>query len=94
MSDPEKEHWIITFLKEITNIFALLLWFAAALCIAAYIIYPDDPSNIYLGCILILIVLAIGIVTYQQNAKSEAIMEGFKNYLPQQCTVIRNGKQR
>lgn len=65
MTPKEKDHWIIVFLREITNVFALMLWFAAFLCIAAYILYPDDPSNIYLGCILILIVLIIGTVTYQ-----------------------------
>ena len=64
MSEPAKVPWIIKFLKEITNMFALLLWFGAALCIAAYILQPIDPSNLYLGVILMIIVLLTGIVTF------------------------------
>lgn len=53
-----------------------------------------DKSNVYLGLILILVVLITGFITYQQTAKSEALMESFKNFLPQSCTVIRGGVKR
>ena len=64
MSEPKKESLIIKFIKEITNMFALMLWGGAILCIIAYELAPDDPSNLYLAMILIVIVLITGIVTF------------------------------
>ncbi len=34
-----------------------------------------------------------GTVTFFQNAKSDSIMEGFKNFIPPMCTVLRDGKE-
>jgi len=38
------------------NFFAILLWAGAILCFIAYGIYPSDPSNLYLGIVLIAII--------------------------------------
>jgi sodium/potassium-transporting ATPase subunit alpha len=38
------------------------------------------------------VVLLTGTITFNQNAKSEAMMEGFKNMLPSQAKVLREGK--
>jgi sodium/potassium-transporting ATPase subunit alpha len=48
----------------------------------------------YIGILLIVVILGSGIITYLQNAKSESIMDGFKNFIPQMCTVIRDGKKQ
>ena len=64
MSEPPKQSLILKFLKEITNMFALLLWAGGALCIIAYRLAPEDPSNLYLGLILFVIVLITGTVTF------------------------------
>jgi len=42
--------------------------------------------------VLLSVVLITAIFSYYQEAKSEAIMEGFKNMVPKETTVIRNGK--
>jgi sodium/potassium-transporting ATPase subunit alpha len=77
--------------------FSCLLWIAALLCI---ILYASDPgaqgasSNLYLAIVLVAIILLTGYITFQQTSKSEALMDSFKNFLPQQCVVIREGQKR
>ncbi|KAL4470821.1 hypothetical protein ABPG73_000081 [Tetrahymena malaccensis] len=85
--------WVIL-LKELTNGFALMLWVSAGLCFLAYGLTPDDPSNLYLAIVLLIVIFVTAFITFQQNAKSEALMKSFKNFLPQKCTVIRNGEPK
>jgi sodium/potassium-transporting ATPase subunit alpha len=92
---PEKEKtpgWI-RFLKEITNWFAIMLWIGSVLCIITYIIQPQgNLPNLVLGFVLIAVIILTGCITFAQGAKSEALMEGFKNMLPSVCKVLRDGK--
>lgn len=78
---------------ELTNWFSILLWVGAILCIITYIIQPNQNlPNLYLGLILIFVILLTGAITFMQSAKSDALMDSFKNMLPQDCTVVRDGK--
>lgn len=91
---PEKKKtpgWII-FLHEITNWFAIMLWVGCILCFIAYGIQPSSGlGNVYFAIILILVIFITGAITYMQNAKSEALMDSFKNMLPGACYVLREG---
>jgi len=60
----------------------LLLWAGAGLCFVAYGLDTSDPANLYLGIVLVIVVTLTCVVTFMQNAKSEALMEGFKNMVP------------
>jgi sodium/potassium-transporting ATPase subunit alpha len=73
--------WVKLF-KEMTNGFALMLWASAILCFIAYGLTPDDPSNIYLAVVILIVIGITCGITFQQNAKSEALMNSFKNFLP------------
>lgn len=84
--------WYIKLIHEFTSFFSLMLWISAILCFIAYGLDSTDKSNIYLGAVLIIIVVISGLTTFFQNSKSESIMEGFKNFIPQMCTAIRDGK--
>lgn len=64
------------------------------MCFVAYALSPDDPSNLYLGIVLCAINLATGLMTFYQNMKSEAIMDSFKDFIPPETIVIRNGEER
>lgn len=92
---PEKEKtpaWI-RFLKEITNWFAIMLWIGSILSIITYILQPTgNLPNLYLAFVLIFVVVLTGVITFAQGAKSEALMEGFKNMLPSVTKVLRDGK--
>lgn len=48
---PEKKKTpeIIKFLREISNMFAILLWVAAALSFLGYGLVPIDPSNVIIN---------------------------------------------
>ena len=93
---PTTPEWI-KFCQCLFSGFAMLLWLGAILCFIAYGIQasafeepPDD--NLYLGVVLTLVVTVTGIFSYYQEAKSAAIMESFKNLVPQTAKVRRNGK--
>lgn len=76
-----KPEWL-KYLEQFTNFFALLLIAGGVLCFISFAINQDDRTNVYLGSVLILVVLITGTFTYFQEAKSERIMEGFKNMVP------------
>jgi sodium/potassium-transporting ATPase subunit alpha len=61
------------------------------LCFIAYGINPADTSNLWLGVVLAVVVFLTGCFSYYQDAKSAAIMAGFKNMVPPKCKVIRDG---
>jgi sodium/potassium-transporting ATPase subunit alpha len=92
LAEKKKTPAWIKFLIEISNWFSIMLWIGSILCIITYIIQPQNNlPNLYLGFILIFVILLTGTITFMQSAKSEALMEGFKNMLPSNSTVLRDG---
>ena len=49
--------------------------------------------KLYLGVVLAIVVSITGTTTFLQNRKSAAIMNTFKNFIPPQCTVFRDGEK-
>ncbi|OTF77675.1 hypothetical protein BLA29_002373 [Euroglyphus maynei] len=98
LTPPKKTPEWIKFCKQLFGGFALLLWIGAVLCFFAYSIqattYEEaSPDNLYLGIVLAGVVIITGCFSYYQEAKSSAIMESFKNMVPQFATVIREGQK-
>ena len=93
LSERKKSPWWMKLLHEWTAPFALLLWAGSILCFIAYGLDESDPSNLYLGIVLAIVNIITGLVTFFQNAKSDSVMEGFKNFIPPKCKVIRDGKE-
>jgi sodium/potassium-transporting ATPase subunit alpha len=93
LSEKKPDPWYVKIFHELTNFFSLLMWAGAAIAFLAYGLDTSDPSNIYLGAVLIAVIIITGLVTFFQNAKSDSIMEGFKNFIPQTCTVLRDNKE-
>ena len=99
LSPPKTTPEWIKFCKQLFGGFAMLLWTGAILCFVAYGIseatYDDAPKdNLWLGVALTVVVFLTGVFSYFQEAKSSRIMESFKNMVPQQAVVIRNGDKR
>lgn len=92
LTEKKKTPWPLRLLKEMTGFFSLLLLLGSLLCFIAYGIAPEDPANLYLGIVLVSVVILTGIMTFYQNSKSDAIMESFKNFIPPQSQVFRDGK--
>merc|ERR1712198_261903 len=92
---PTTPEWI-KFCKNLFSGFACLLWLGAILCFIAYSIqataYEEPPDdNLYLGIVLTAVVTVTGVFSYYQESKSAAIMESFKNLVPQYALCRRNG---
>uniref|UniRef100_A0A8C9UMG4 Sodium/potassium-transporting ATPase subunit alpha n=1 Tax=Spermophilus dauricus TaxID=99837 RepID=A0A8C9UMG4_SPEDA len=88
----------VKFCKQLFGGFSLLLWTGAILCFLAYCIQlyaHQEPSkdNLFLGMVLSVVVIITGCFSYYQEAKSSKIMESFKNMVPQQALVIRDGEK-
>uniref|UniRef100_A0A8C6YJS4 Sodium/potassium-transporting ATPase subunit alpha n=1 Tax=Naja naja TaxID=35670 RepID=A0A8C6YJS4_NAJNA len=72
--------------------------FCPLLCFLVFGIHAatgEEPNNdnLYLGIVLAAVVIITGCFSYYQEAKSSKIMESFKNMVPQQALVIRNGEK-
>jgi sodium/potassium-transporting ATPase subunit alpha len=82
-----------------TGFFSLLLWFGSALCFVGYGIQSpedrsDDPSNLYLGIVLALVVFVTGCFSYLQTSKAASLMDDFKGFIPTTAEVTRNGDKK
>ncbi|RXM99225.1 Sodium/potassium-transporting ATPase subunit alpha-1 [Acipenser ruthenus] len=94
---PTTPEWV-KFCKQMFGGFCMLLWIGAVLCFFAYGIQAavdEEPvtDNLYLGIVLAAVVFITGCFSYYQEAKSSKIMESFKNMVPQQALVIRDGEK-
>ncbi|CAM4505279.1 unnamed protein product [Leuciscus chuanchicus] len=94
---PTTPEWV-KFCKQLFGGFSTLLWIGAILCFLAYGILAaseEEPANdnLYLGIVLSAVVMITGCFSYYQEAKSSKIMDSFKNLVPQQALVIRDGEK-
>uniref|UniRef100_A0A8C0J1Y7 Sodium/potassium-transporting ATPase subunit alpha-1 n=1 Tax=Chelonoidis abingdonii TaxID=106734 RepID=A0A8C0J1Y7_CHEAB len=62
-------------------------------CLANLLYLTFCSLQLYLGVVLAAVVIITGCFSYYQEAKSSKIMESFKNMVPQQALVIRNGEK-
>lgn len=76
---------------QYANVFMILLLFGGALCFIAYGISQDDPTNLYLGVVLFLVVVLSATFGYYTESRADAVMEGFKKLVPKKCKVLRDG---
>uniref|UniRef100_A0AAY5L877 Sodium/potassium-transporting ATPase subunit alpha n=1 Tax=Esox lucius TaxID=8010 RepID=A0AAY5L877_ESOLU len=95
---PTTPEWV-KFCKQLFGGFCMLLWIGALLCFMAFIIQMnsgEEPTydNLYLGIVLAIVVIITGLFSYYQEAKSSRIMDSFKNMVPQQALVIRDGEKK
>eukprot|EP00457_Paulinella_chromatophora_P000842 gb/GEZN01000842.1/.p1 GENE.gb/GEZN01000842.1/~~gb/GEZN01000842.1/.p1 ORF type:complete len:1094 (+),score=168.27 gb/GEZN01000842.1/:116-3283(+) len=91
LKPPKTKPIFFQFIGHLTGFFSLLLWAASVLCFIAYAVAPFDPSNLYLGIVLVVVVVITGIFSFYQDSKSAAAMEGFKRMVPNSTNVRRDG---
>lgn len=78
-------------LRNFTDLFSLMLQFAAILCIIAYILEPTEISNLFLGLFLYLVVIVTSLFAFLQQYKSDKTLREFRTFLPLKSTVVRAG---
>ena len=81
---------IIKFLRQFTNLFAVLLMAGSGLAFLADHLQPGQ-GNEYIAIALLGVVFLNAVFTYTQEYESERIMESFRNMLPTKITVLRSG---
>ncbi|CAF4318803.1 unnamed protein product, partial [Rotaria magnacalcarata] len=100
LTPPKTTPEWMKFCKQMFGGFALLLWIGAILCFIAHSItvathHGEAPNdNLWLGVALTIVVIVTGCFSYYQEAKSSRIMDSFKNLVPLQAIVIRNGERK
>eukprot|EP00183_Erythrolobus_madagascarensis_P000033 CAMPEP_0185848374 /NCGR_PEP_ID=MMETSP1354-20130828/3282_1 /TAXON_ID=708628 /ORGANISM="Erythrolobus madagascarensis, Strain CCMP3276" /LENGTH=1170 /DNA_ID=CAMNT_0028548765 /DNA_START=32 /DNA_END=3544 /DNA_ORIENTATION=- len=93
LSPPKVTPWWLKLLLQFTDFFSMLLSAAAILCFIGYGLDNSTQDNLYLGCVLTGVVIVTALFSFWQEFKSEKTMEAFKNFLPPQALVHRDGKQ-
>uniref|UniRef100_A0A7S2FWX1 Cation-transporting P-type ATPase N-terminal domain-containing protein n=1 Tax=Octactis speculum TaxID=3111310 RepID=A0A7S2FWX1_9STRA len=100
LSPAKVKHWLLVFLGHHTGVFNLLLWFGGVLCFIGYSIEVNsadgkdvDPSNLYLGIVLVVVVFLTGIFSWLQEAKASKTMDAVNAMLPPQVIVVRGGEE-
>ncbi|XP_056682187.1 potassium-transporting ATPase alpha chain 1 [Monodelphis domestica] len=86
----------VKFARQLAGGLQCLMWVAAAICLIAFGIQAGEgdlttDDNLYLALALIAVVVVTGCFGYYQEFKSTNIIASFKNLVPQQATVIREG---
>jgi len=99
LTPPKTTPEWIKFCKNLFGGFSTLLWIGAILCFFSYALESSgnenpNPDNLYLGIVLAGVVIITGCFQYYQESKSSKIMESFKNMIPQQALVIRDGQKQ
>ncbi|MGO9121547.1 MAG: cation-translocating P-type ATPase [Desulfomonilaceae bacterium] len=85
-----ESEWL-KFLRQLTNLFAILLWCGALLSLVAEYLTPGQ-GNLAIAIALVGVVILNGIFSYWQGRRAEAIMASFRDMLPRLARVIRDGR--
>ncbi|WP_129126923.1 cation-translocating P-type ATPase [Geomonas oryzae] len=81
---------LLKFLRQLTNLFAILLWIGAGLCLLAEFLTPGQ-GNMAIAIVLVGVVLLNGSFSYWQGRRAEEIMSSFRDMLPRLARVVRDG---
>ncbi len=84
---------ISKYLKQFKNFFSILLTVGSLLSFFAEWLDPGQ-GNIYIGFALAGVVVLNGTFTFVQEYQAEKIMASFRQLIPPQSRVIRNGKAK
>ena len=91
LTEKKKTPWYVALAHEFTGFFPLMLFCASGLSLVLYGMDHNDPSTLYLAVALLIVIFLTSVTTFLQNQKSEAVMESFKNFIPQRTRCLRNG---
>ena len=85
-----RESELLKFLRQMTNLFAILLWGGVALCLIAEHLIPGE-GNRAIAIALTCVVVFNGSFSYWQGRRAEKIMASFRDLLPRRSRVVRDG---
>ncbi|HXU91226.1 MAG TPA: cation-transporting P-type ATPase [Methylomirabilota bacterium] len=82
---------LVSFLKQFTNLFAAILWIAAALAFVAEWSTPGEGMAKIAVAIVVVIVVS-GAFSFWQEYRAEQTLANLRKLLPRRADVLRNGK--
>lgn len=85
-----RESELLKFLRQMTNLFAILLWGGVLLCLIAEHLTPGE-GNRAIAIALTCVVVFNGSFSYWQGRRAEEIMASFRDLLPRRSRVVRDG---
>lgn len=78
------------FLSQFTNLFAILLWLAIALCFLSDHFHPEE-GLFHLGIAIFVVLIVNSIFSFIQVYRAEKTIQALKKLLPSTVNVIREG---
>ena len=95
---PRKKGVVLKLLSYLFTGFCGLLWVAAIICILAWkpigdLSPPNDPTNLGLGILLIIVIFFQAIFSAFQDWSSSRVMNSIRNLMPNSAIVIRSGQE-
>ncbi|CAJ0957790.1 unnamed protein product [Ranitomeya imitator] len=98
LKPPKGTPEYVKFARQLAGGLQCLMWVAAVICLIAFGIQCSQgdmtsADNLYLAITLIAVVVVTGCFGYYQEFKSTNIIASFKNLVPQQATVVRDGEK-
>lgn len=85
-----RESELLKFLRQLTNLFAILLWSGTGLCLVAEYLTPGE-GNMAIAIALVGVVILNGSFSYWQGRRAEEIMASFRDMLQRLARVVRDG---
>ncbi len=91
VEEVARQSLLLSFAREFTHFFAIILWLAAIL---AFLAEHFDPGQgmARLGIAIVGVILVNGIFSFWQEYKAEQAVAALRQLLPQKVQVLRDGK--
>jgi len=86
-----REPVLLTFAREFTHFFAVILWIGAALAFLAEYFDPGQGMS-RLGVAIVGVILVNGIFSFWQEYKAERAVAALRQLLPQKAQALRGGE--
>lgn len=83
-------HWSRRLLRELSHLFAIILWLAAALAFVADWVEPEQEMR-GVAFVIIVVILISALFSLWQETRVERTLAALQELLPQQVQVIRDG---
>ena len=86
-----REHLLLSFAREFTHFFAVILWIGAAL---AFLAEHFDPGQgmARLGVAIVGVIIVNGVFSFWQEYKAEQAVAALRQLLPQKVQALRGGE--
>ncbi len=90
LEEVGRENLLLSFAREFTHFFAIILWIGAALAFLAEHFQPGQGMA-HLGVAIVGVIIVNGIFSFWQEYKAEQAVAALRQLLPQKVQALRDG---